>query len=405
MVSGRKAGCLPGARPSRGRYCRRLRRGNNGAAGFTRWLGRLTSEPNVDNQIETRTSDPMQQNTSETRPYAPSFLDRFMDFVQRLPSPYWLTYFVLFILQSIIAHTLAWIVGWLPAYTFSPILLIFPVWLWGPLAMMTHLNLVSLEALSSFSPLLDVEEERLNMLKYEFTIMPARSVVLSGVIWSIFYLILTYLAIKAFYVAYGLGIFLSGVVVFEGLISFGIGSALYYHSLRQLRLVNLTVKMVKQFNLFRLDPVYAFSRLTSQIGVSWMIMLSLTLLLLPMQLANVPVLVILVLQVVLAVAAFILPLWFVNRRLVSEKRRLLAELNRRVESTLERLHRYLDENDMGEVDQLNRAMTGLNAERGLLTSIPTWPWSAGVLTGFLSTIALPIIIFLIQLVVKNWLSR
>ena len=346
----------------------------------------------------------MQQHTSETRPYAPSFLDRLMDFVERLPRPYWLTYLVLFLLQSSIVHILAWIDGWLPVYTFSQLLLLFPVWLWGLLAMMTYLKSVSLGALSSFSPLLEVEEETLKRLRYEFTNMPARSVVLSGAIWSVIYLVLTYLTFETFYVAYGLGTLLSVVVMVEGLISFAIGSAIYYYSLWQLRLVNRTVKMVKQFSLYRLDPVYAFSRVTSLIGVSWMVMLSLTLVLFPIQLANAPVLAILFLQVVLAAAAFVLPLWFVNRRLVSEKLRLLAELNRRFESTSERLHSCLDENKMGEVSQLNSAITGLKQERDVLTSIPTWPWRPGTLTGFLSAIVLPIVLFLVQLVIRNLLG-
>lgn len=347
----------------------------------------------------------MRPDTAHARPYPPSFLDRFMDTVERLPVPYWLTYLLLFLLQSIIVHALAWIDGWQPIFTFNPIVFLFPIWLWGPFAMMTYLDRVSLEAQSSFSPLLDVDEEEINRLKVEFTTMPARTVIFSGLVWAIVYLFLTYLVFDAFYVAYGLGTLFTVVMIIEGLISFAVGSAIYYHSFRQLRLVNRTVKMARQFNLFQLDPVYAFSRVTSQIGVSWMIMLSLTLLLFPMQLASGPVLAILVLQLALAVAAFVLPLWFVHRRLVAEKRRLLAELNRRVEGTLEHLHHYLDENDLAAVEQVNFAMTGLNDEKNVLNAIPTWPWRAGTLTGFLSAIVLPIVLFLIQLAVENWLGR
>jgi hypothetical protein len=147
-----------------------------------------------------------------------------------------------------------------------------------------------------------------------FTTMPARSVILSCVIWSIVYVILVYLNRDAF-AAYGMGTFFTLILFLEGLISFSTASAIYYHSLRQLRLVNRTVRMVKKVNLFQLDPVYAFSRVTSRTGISWMIMLSLTLLTFPMQLTNVPVLAILVLQVLLALAAFVLPLRFVNQYL------------------------------------------------------------------------------------------
>jgi len=346
----------------------------------------------------------MQKGASETRPYAPSFVDRLMDFVKRMPGPYWLTYLVLFILQGLIFHILSWIVGWSPAYTFIPVVLLFPAWLWASLAIMTYINSVSLEALSIFSPLLDIEEERLERLKYEFRVMPARSVNLISVIWTIIYILLTYLAYEPFYVTYKLGTLLSVANIVAGLASFSVAGVIYYHSFRQLRLVNYAVRLVHQINLFQLDPVYAFSRVTSQIGVAWMILLSLTILLFPIQFANMLVLAILVTQIALAIAAFVLPLWFVNRRLVSEKRKLLAEFNHRVESTLERLHRDLDAGELSGMDQFDSAMTALTAERDVLTRIPTWPWRAGTLTGFLSAIGLPILLFLMQIVIEKWLG-
>ena len=37
------------------------------------------------------------------------------------------TYLALFVLQSLVFHALAWAVGWVPPYTFSPLILIFPL--------------------------------------------------------------------------------------------------------------------------------------------------------------------------------------------------------------------------------------------------------------------------------------
>jgi hypothetical protein len=163
--------------------------------------------------------------------------------------------------------------------------------------------------------------------------------------------------------------------------------------------------MVKQFNLFQLEPVYSFSRVTSRTGISWMILLILTLFCYPIQLTNAAVWAVLVLQIVLALAAFVLPQRFVNYHLVAEKRRLLIELNLRIKQTLERLHRCIDENEMVEVVQLNSALTGLNTEHEVLNRIPTWPWPPGTLTSFLSAILLPLILFLVQLAIKNWLGE
>jgi len=61
------------------------------------------------------------------------------------------------------------------------------------------------------------------------------------------------------------------------------------------------------------------------------------------------------------------PLWFVHRRLVSEKLRLLAEIHRRVESTSNRLYLALDKNEMVEAVQFSNALNGLNIERNVLS--------------------------------------
>jgi hypothetical protein len=278
----------------------------------------------------------------------------------------------------------------------------FPLWLWGPLAIMTYLNSVALDALANFRPLMDSSDEAMRRLQYEFTTMPARPVLLSGAVWTIVYVVFTYLALDSMYATYQFGRLSEVTSIVRGSISFFIGSALYYHTIRQLRLVNRTVRTVKQFDLFQLEPVYAFSALTSRTGVSWVLLLSLTLLTVPIQAAPVPTLSLLVIQLVLAIAAFVLPLRIVNSRLVSEKRRLLSELDQRVKGTLASLHRCLDDSALAEVAQLNTAIAGLNAERDILTKVPTWPWRAGVFTGFLSIVVLPILLFIVQLVLGRW---
>lgn len=341
---------------------------------------------------------------TEPRPYPPSFLDRFMDFVQRQRIPYWLTYLCLLVVEVAILHVLAWMDGWMPIFTFNPIMAVFPLWLWIPMIIMTYVDSVSLSALSSFRPLLELDEEQYNFLKYELTTMPSRGVFLSGLFWGITYLFLTYLGYQVFYVAYGLGPFLTGVTIVTGLITYLTGSALYYHSLRHLSLVNRVVRMAKKFNLFRLDPVYAFSRVTSLIGISWMLMLTLTLLTLPVRLATGLGVAIMAVQILLAIAAFVLPLWIVHRRLESEKLKLIAELNLRVESTIGLLHASLDDKKLENSSHFSDAMASLSAEREVLNAIPTWPWRTGTLTGFLSAIVLPIIIFLVQFAVEKWLG-
>lgn len=112
-----------------------------------------------------------------------------------------------------------------------------------------------------------------------------------------------------------------------------------------------------------------------------------------------------VFQLVLAVAAFVLPLWFVHRRLAAEKLKLIAEFNWQVELTTLKLHQSLDANEMGRVTPLKDALLGLTAGHEVIKSIPTWPWRSGMLTGFLSAAVLPIVLFLVQLVIQNLMGK
>lgn len=356
--------------------------------------------------MKTKPSDLLQKNVEEMSPYPPSFIDRFMQFIQRLPIPYLLTYLVLFILQSLIHHIVDWVDGSLPAYTFRLLILLYPLWIWSPLAIMTYLDSTSLKALSTFSPLLDIPPEMLQRLKYEIKTMPARNMIISVSFWTGIYVIFTYIIYIPVYGALRLGTLGLIYNILEGWVSMLIGGAIAYHTIRQLRLVHRTVKLVKQFDLFELDLVYAFSILTSRTGVAWILLPSLTLLIVPIQLSPVPILVLLLLieGVLLALAMFALPLWVMHQRLVAEKRKLFAEHDKRIKSTLARLHHSTDGQDLSEVDQLNSLLEGLSTEGRILEKIRTWPWSTETLSGFLSAIVLPIILLLIQITIQKWLN-
>ena len=337
-------------------------------------------------------------------PYPPSLIDRFMRWVQRLPVPYWATYFLLFVLQSSINHVIAWVDGWLPPFTFTQVTLLFPLWQWGTLAAITYLNITSEAALSKFRSLLDCDQDAIEKMQYELTTMPRRGVILNGGLWVIVYIFLTWLSYDAFYVGYGLGMSSQVFLFLEGLICFATASVIYYHSLRQLWLVNRIVQMVKRFNLFNLQPVYAFSQLTSRTGIAWMVLLGLTLLTFPLDLAKWLALAVLALQVLLAISAFVLPLRFVNLHLIAEKRKLLSKNSQRIEAALAQLHQRLDQNEFGEMELLHNAIDGLTDERDILAKIPTWPWKSSTLTGFLSAIVLPVVLLLIQIAIQKWLG-
>ena len=328
-------------------------------------------------------------------------IDRFLDAVERLPVPYWLVYLLVFSLEVTLFHLIAWQDGWVARFRLEPLNFLFPLWTWGPLLAMTYLNGVALQSLRAFAPLLEDDREALSRLEVEFTCMPAGPVFVTGLIWLMIYGALILVSFESFIQLYPLGTLATGVSLITGLITFPIGGVLYYHTIRQLRLVSQTLKRVRQFNLFQLDPVYAFSRLTSQTGLIWLVMLTLSQLLFPARLLTPVWLSLYAAQAVLVFAAFVLPLWNVHQRLEAEKHRLLSESNQRLENKLQHMHRSLDVDHLDDLEVIQHALGSLAAEREFLTKIPTWPWRTSTLRGFLSALVLPVLLVLLQIFLER----
>ncbi len=226
------------------------------------------------------TPDEQTRTSQIVAPYPPSYIDRIIQFFQRLPVPYWLMYLLLFCIQSLVTVLIAWADGSISQMTTWRVLFLFPAWQWLPLLIVTFLNKTARSTLQSFSRLLGGDEDTLEKLNYEFTTMPPRGVIISSLIWAAYYIIVTY-AFSYLYTEMAFGALTRTFAMVEGLFCFSIGGVIYYHSVRQLWLVNRTVKKVKRFNLFDLDPVYAFSRLTAWTGISWVLMLTLNVWLFP----------------------------------------------------------------------------------------------------------------------------
>ena len=337
-------------------------------------------------------------------PYPPSWIDRFMSSIQRLPVPYGIAYAILFLLEVAVMHAIGWWDGSLPPLRFDRLYLLFPLWLWGPLAIMTYLDEVALHALRDFQPLLGKHEEEIPRVQYELTTLPARSVWISALVWTGVFALLMYVGFPIVVREYSYGPLAIAAVWVFGLLTFLSGSIVYYHTIRQLRLVSRTIALVERVNLFHLDPIYAFARLSAQTGVTWLLLAGVTLITFPFELINFTTVALYGMQVVFALGAFLLPLWKVHQRLVAEKRRLLAGVNRRLEVAIHRLHEALDGDDLARVKEIDTALGGLGSERTVLAGIPTWPWSTATLSGFVSALVLPVALFLIQLALRNLLG-
>jgi len=56
----------------------------------------------------------------------------------------------------------------------------------------------------------------------------------------------------------------------------------------------------------------------------------------------------------------------------------------------------VDAVDLARGDALNKTLGSLLQQREVLAKLPTWPWSSGTVRGFVSVILLPLVLFMVQ---------
>ena len=330
-----------------------------------------------------------------TPPYARSWVNILIDWVERLPGPPWAAYLIALVLALLISAIQYLISGMrldeIPvssaAWAFA---LVGSIWL------IHYLDHVARGALRDFAALLDVDEAMLTRLRYDLTVIPARPAVVL-------------LAISAFRTTEAFA-FQAGSEEIGGLTAPGLAIrwtfetalvalifVLLYHTVRQLRLVSKIHGMAPEINLFRPAPMYAFSRLTSRTAIGLVVLIipfNGPLTLSTSALDYVVVLTFPGFILATALLAFVWPLVGMHRRMDLERKRLQGEVGQRIEAVIVDLHAAVDRRDLSEADGHNKVLASLIAERDLVHRFSTWPWQAGTAGAVISAVLLPIALLL-----------
>ncbi len=338
------------------------------------------------------------------RPYPPGWLDRLTDWIDRMPGPNILYCLGLLVFQFVYVTGLLWFNGKLPVGSID-LRLVFavvvtPYLLW----MRFYLDRVAAAALDAFRPMLPVGDPELLRLRYELTTLPARTarIVTSAaiVVFLLNAALLPGAIVWEFGASLGAALIAIGPV---GLSTVAVVAVSVVQAIRQLRMVERIYDRVAKIDLLRAKPLYAFSRLTARIGVSFLLLTYYVAAVRPDLAASSPALEALLVAIVpTSVACFVLPLRGMHRRLAAEKDRALALVASRFEAVFERLHERVDQEMLADADKLNMQITSLSAEREVLTRVSTWPWEPATLTGFLTTLVLPALLWGLQHVLERF---
>jgi hypothetical protein len=337
--------------------------------------------------------------TPVARPYAPSWIHPLNDAIDRLPGPRWVAYAGIAILGILLQHAQYWSTGRVDVGTIDRVNTYWGVMVAAALWLPGHLERHARSSFDRFRPALEVSREDGDRLGYELTIIPGQ---LSAAIT-----VLAAVVTAASFVADPEGTSVAGLppvmlalaFVIQVLVT-AVFFQVIYRLVRQVRLVRQILERHVEVDVFRPAPLHAIAALTARPGAVLTLVLATVVVVVPFTTDPVAFLVgwgpALIVPPLVAIFAFVAPLTGAHARLEAQKERLQDATERRIRGLLDDLNRDVDTRDLAQVDAYNKALATLLLEREILSKLPTWPWSFGTLRAFLSTILLPLTLFVLQ---------
>ncbi len=329
-------------------------------------------------------------------PYQPSWIDRLVVWIDHLPGPAWLFYVLSVLVIALLSLAVFWIDGGLRPGSIDSLLAATGIIVVYWLALYQYLTRIGSRSLRSFRPLLDADDSEIARIDYELATLPRR---------------LGWLAIPL-----GIGVALMDVLgspapygdlvpqtalptVFDIVVSGFLISTFFclvIRSIRQLRMVRRLHAQATNINLLKLEPAHAFSVLTARTGMGVILVLIFGYLLDPSEILGTSLDIFAsVATLILAVAIFTMPVMGIRDHIQEEKDRVLNETSDLLQSASDDLHSKVSRRAYDEFGGIEDSIGALIRERELFERIPTWPWNPGTIRGFVSTLLLPIFLWLV----------
>lgn len=350
---------------------------------------------------------PLLENTKSATvkrkyPYSPSWSNRLNEWIDGLPGAAWIYYVAGVLMVGFAVTIVSWIIGVTPVGRIEYEVFaygIYPVYF---VALMHYLDRYASYALERFRPALAVDDPEYRRIEYELTTVPAKGAWIATILAVVpgFYITLTDQAAPQVRSGYPLGF---AVIVIPTIFTIACWLILAYHTIRQLGMVSRIHALTTSINIFHAGPVYAFSELTARTGVGLILFAGFVLLLSAPDPSDPFVYLSIIPIVGVAIAAFVLPLRGMHRRLVKEKSQLETRINDGVEAAHEELQARLHTRNFAGIDDLDKVLSSLLRLREVAAKLSTWPWQPETLRGFLSALLIPILIWIITTVLERFI--
>jgi len=341
-------------------------------------------------------------------PYLPSWFDRLTVCIEQLPGPAVLWYGLLTVSLSALVTVLKWVDGTVPVGQVTLYHLIFVLPGGAGHAVLHGLDWVAEQALDEFRLVLTADAATMVRLHYQLTTLPARPALLVTLISAVVpFLVWGQLAwMQALVIAQGPFLLITLLEAAISVSSWALGGLFIYHTIHQLHIVTTIYAHYTRIDLFILEPLYAFSRLTALTAIAplavfvpdyvgWVVEGGGSLA--PGTLA------LWVLFGGLGVVTFMLPLRGIHRLLAQEKARIQRSLATRLQALLADAHRQM-ESGAATADSTaatKNLLDTLLTEQALLNKISTWPWAPETPRALMTALLLPIVVLILSELVKR----
>lgn len=193
-----------------------------------------------------------------------------------------------------------------------------------------------------------------------------------------------------------------GIVGFA--VSYGVTIVVTWQCLRMIAAIVALHRRVPYVDLFRPAPAHAFAPVTAGIGVYLMSSMAFTALSNPASLSSLATIALTVAAIIAAAAAFTLPLAAMSARLRDAKRALADDNAVHLTAVVDDLHAAVDAGEYDRVGGIQSALDALGARREQIKRTSTLPWETRVASGFVTTMLVPIAIWLVTTLVGRLLG-
>jgi hypothetical protein len=343
---------------------------------------------------------------NESSQYNPSWIDHFSDWVTALPGTSWGYYCGLGFTMFVVLSGISWGEGAVPFGTVIPVHIFLASAIAFILGIIPYFDSRAQFALEAIRPSLRIENQKYQELNYQFSNLPAFRTILASILTIVFVFLTEFLSGEPYQIEVLEGYALSMIALRAAyLVCWWLFGAFIYHSIHHLRLINQIYTHHTNIDLFRMNPLYEFSNLTA-LNAGSLIMLPYGFMFIhsTMILTDPVVLSIYLTISAIALITFLLPQLGIHRLQRMEQQYLLDEINQRYKSTMRQIHSLIDDEKYDQASALRSVLGTLEEEKRVVKGFSTWPWQPETLRWLFTATILPLLMWLVQYFLGQWLD-